>query len=91
MAGWAIAIHGGAKEIAPGEEAANREGLAEAIEAGRSVLAGGGTAVEAVEASVRVMEARPVFNAGRGSDPTSHGTIEMCSRSWTGRRSTSAA
>lgn len=79
MARWSIAIHGGAKEIAPGEEAANREGLAAAIEAGRAVLAEGGSALDAVEAAVRELEARPVFNAGRGSDETSERGIEMCS------------
>jgi beta-aspartyl-peptidase (threonine type) len=75
---WALVIHGGAKEIAPGEEEANREGLIAAIEAGRAVLAGGGSAVAACEAAVRVLETRPVFNAGRGSDPTEDGEIEMC-------------
>jgi len=79
MAEWRLIIHGGAKEIAPEEEADNRDGLTEAIEAGRLVLAEGGSALDAVEASVRVMERLPVFNAGRGSDPTVRGQIEMCS------------
>ena len=78
MAEWKIAIHGGAKEIAPEEEADNRDGLARAIDAGRAILAGGGNAVDAVEASVRVLERLPIFNAGRGSDPTRRGDIEMC-------------
>jgi beta-aspartyl-peptidase (threonine type) len=76
---WALIIHGGAKEIAHEEEARNREGLAAAIEAGRRVLAAGGSALDGCEAAVRVLEERPVFNAGRGSDPTTEGTIEMCS------------
>jgi len=76
---WALIVHGGAKEIAPGEEDANREGVSAAIEAGRAVLASGGSAIDACEAAVRVLEARPVFNAGRGSDPTEIGEIEMCS------------
>jgi beta-aspartyl-peptidase (threonine type) len=79
MAEWKLIIHGGAKEIAPEEEADNRDGLAEAIEAGRTILADGGSALDAVEAAVRVMERLPVFNAGRGSDPTVDGRIEMCS------------
>jgi len=78
MAEWKLIIHGGAKEIAPEEEADNRDGLMEAIEAGRAILAEGGSAIDAVEASVRVLERLPVFNAGRGSDPTVHGNIEMC-------------
>lgn len=76
--GWAIAVHGGAKEIAPWDEADNRDGLRAAIEAGRAALAGGRSAIDAVEAAVRELESRPVFNAGRGSDPTIAGTIEMC-------------
>jgi beta-aspartyl-peptidase (threonine type) len=76
---WALIIHGGAKEIAPEEEESNRQGLASAIEAGRRVLAGGGSALDACEAAVRVLEERSVFNAGRGSEPTPDGAIEMCS------------
>lgn len=75
---WRIAIHGGAKEIAPGQEADNLDGLREAVEAGRAVLATGGHAPDACEAAVRVLERLPVFNAGRGSDPNRRGEIEMC-------------
>lgn len=75
---WALVVHGGAKEIAPEEEAANRQGLAEAMEAGRLLLARGGTAVEAVEASVRVLERLPAFNAGYGSVLNAAGEVEMC-------------
>ncbi len=64
---WTILIHGGAKTIAPDEEDANLEGLDEAVRAGAEVLAAGGSAVAAVEAAIRVMEVRPVFNAGKGS------------------------
>jgi L-asparaginase / beta-aspartyl-peptidase len=79
MSQWKLIIHGGAKEIPPGEERDNLDGLAEAIGAGRAVLDGGGSALDAVEASVRVLERLPVFNAGRGSDPNRYGGIEMCS------------
>jgi L-asparaginase / beta-aspartyl-peptidase len=75
---WALIVHGGAKEIAPDEEADNRAGLAQAIEAGRQILDRGGTAVEAVEASVRVLEHLPAFNAGNGSVLNSKGEVEMC-------------
>ena len=39
---WALIVHGGAKEIAPGDEGANRDGLRQAAEAGRRVLVNGG-------------------------------------------------
>jgi beta-aspartyl-peptidase (threonine type) len=75
---WALMVHGGAKEIAPGEEDENRAGLAEAIAAGRAILEEGGAALDAVEASIRILEARPVFNAGYGSALNSAGEVEMC-------------
>ena len=75
---WALIVHGGAKEIAPDEEEANRAGLAEAITAGRAVLEAGGRAVDAVEASIRILEALPVFNAGYGSTLNNAGEVEMC-------------
>lgn len=83
--GWALIVHGGAKEIAPGEEAENRAGLAEAVEAGRAVLDAGGAAVDAVEASIRVLERLPVFNAGYGSVLTASGEVEMCAALMDGR------
>jgi hypothetical protein len=39
---WALIVHGGAKEISPEEEQANREGCLEALAAGRAVLEAGG-------------------------------------------------
>jgi beta-aspartyl-peptidase (threonine type) len=75
---WALIVHGGAKEIAPGEEEDNRQGLREAIAAGKAILERGGTALDAVEASIRVFEALPVFNAGYGSALNHVGEVEMC-------------
>lgn len=75
---WAIAVHGGAKTIAPEEEAANRRGCLEALEAGRAILADGGSAVDAVEAALRVLEDDPTFNAGVGSALNADGEVEMC-------------
>lgn len=77
QAKWTILIHGGAKTIAPEDEAANREGLDEAIRTGARVLGEGGTALAAVEAAIRVMEDRPVFNAGLGSVTNCDGNTEM--------------
>jgi beta-aspartyl-peptidase (threonine type) len=75
---WALIVHGGAKEIAPGEEEENRSGLREAIAAGHEILDRGGTALDAVEASIRVLESLPVFNAGFGSALNHIGEVEMC-------------
>jgi beta-aspartyl-peptidase (threonine type) len=76
---WALIVHGGAKEMEPGEEEDNRSGILDAVRSGAAVLAEGGSAVDAVEASIRVLEDLPVFNAGRGSALNEAGEIEMCS------------
>lgn len=74
---WALIVHGGAKEMPPDEEKDSREGIVEALEAGQRILEAGGSAVDAVEASVRVLETLPVFNAGHGAALTADGHIEM--------------
>lgn len=81
-ADWAIAIHGGAGKVVRGmftaeEEEARRVGLAKALTAGGAVLDQGGSAVDAVEAAVRVLEDDPHFNAGRGAVLTEAGTVEL--------------
>ena len=78
---WNLIIHGGSGAMTrgtlrPEEDEAGRRGLHAALEAGCSVLRGGGAALDAVEAAVRVMEDDPVFNAGRGSVFTAEGRVE---------------
>jgi len=75
---WVLLVHGGAKEIEPHEEEDNRAGCLEALRAGASLLERGGSAVDAVEASIRVLERLPVFNAGYGSVLNVRGEVEMC-------------
>ncbi len=82
---WALIVHGGAKEMEPGEEGANREGIVAAAEAGAAVLRNGGSAIDAVEAAIRTLEDLPVFNAGRGSAPNAAGEVEMCAGLMDGR------
>ena len=52
-------------------------GVRNAAFSGSRILAGGGSALDAVEAAVSVMEDDPIFNAGRGSSLTFNGTVEM--------------
>lgn len=78
----ALVIHGGAgtikkESMTPEKEAAYREKLSEALETGYKVLAGGGSAVDAVEATIRVMEDSPLFNAGKGAVFTHEGRNEL--------------
>jgi beta-aspartyl-peptidase (threonine type) len=80
--GWSLAIHGGAGTIerdrmTPAQDAAYREALAAALQAGSAVLASGGSALDAVQAAVEVMEDNPLFNAGRGAVFTAAGRNEL--------------
>jgi len=79
---WRLMVHGGAgsERIAhddPEHEAAARAGLKEALEAGSAILSSGGSAIDAVEVSARVLEENPCFNAGRGSVLTEKGEVEL--------------
>ncbi|SNS60352.1 beta-aspartyl-peptidase (threonine type) [Sphingomonas laterariae] len=78
---WTIVIHGGSGSMRRGHlpddyDAGGRAGLKAALDAGTAILAGGGTALDAVEAAIRVLEDDPHFNAGRGSVFTAEGRIE---------------
>jgi L-asparaginase / beta-aspartyl-peptidase len=75
----AIVVHGGAGGL-PSDGARldrMRAGAAAAVDAGHAVLAAGGTALEAVETAVVVLEDDPEFNAGRGAALTEYGRVEL--------------
>lgn len=81
-ADYALALHGGAgvilrERMTPEMEAAHRVVLLEALAAGEDILKEGGAALDAVAASVRVLEDSELFNAGRGAVFTSDGKNEM--------------
>ncbi|HEY5971853.1 MAG TPA: isoaspartyl peptidase/L-asparaginase [Pseudoxanthomonas sp.] len=68
----ALVVHGGAgvierDQLDAGEERAIRADLDKALDAGYAVLAKGGSALDAVEAVVVVLEESPRFNAGNGA------------------------
>ncbi len=73
----ALIIHGGAGASDPQLGEDQRRGARAALIAGWQVLAGGGSAVDAVCAAVVTLEDDPIFNAGLGSCLTSAGTVEM--------------
>lgn len=79
---YTLVIHGGAgtitrKNMTPEREKAYRETLELALKTGYEVLKKGGTSLDAVEATVRVMEDSPLFNAGKGAVFTHEGKNEM--------------
>src|SRR5437764_2320267 len=63
--------------MTPEREREYRAGIENALRAGHAILQTGGSSVDAVEATVRVLEDDPHFNAGKGSYFTSAGTNEM--------------
>jgi beta-aspartyl-peptidase (threonine type) len=83
--GPSLALHGGAggrvEELA---RAPYEQGLLAAYRAGWQVLAAGGAALDAVCASVEVLENDPVFNAGRGAALTASGHAELDASVMTG-------
>jgi beta-aspartyl-peptidase (threonine type) len=57
--------------------AARRDGMARAIRAGYAILARSGSSLDAVEATIRVMEDSGLYDAGRGAYYTQDGIPEM--------------
>ncbi|MBD1913238.1 MULTISPECIES: isoaspartyl peptidase/L-asparaginase [unclassified Leptolyngbya] len=72
-----IIVHGGAKTITEDKVEANHIGCRAAVEAGWEVLSNGGSAAEAVEAAIQVLESDQTFNAGFGSTLNSEGEVEV--------------
>lgn len=86
--GFSLVLHGGAggrvAELTLEEEGEYAEGLAAAYRAGESVLASGGSALDAVCAAVEELENCPLFNAGRGAALTARGEAELDASVMTG-------
>ena len=78
---WTIAIHGGSGTIARDAPESQREeyrtALSAALQRGAQALAAGGTALDACELVVTLLEDDPHFNAGLGSAFTEAGTHEL--------------
>lgn len=95
-AGWSLAIHGGAgtlsrEDMTPERDAAYRAALQAALDAGRKVLAEGGTSLDAVQAVILRLEDDEKFNAGRGAVFTWEGGHELDASIMDGRTKAAGA
>ncbi|MCO4797578.1 MAG: isoaspartyl peptidase/L-asparaginase [Colwelliaceae bacterium] len=79
---FAIAIHGGAGAISkskmtPEQRQAYEAKLKEAIDVGYQLLSQGKSSQKAIIAAIQIMEASPLFNAGKGAVYTFEGEHEL--------------
>jgi len=79
---FAIVVHGGAgtilkENISDSMELAYKTVLENSVQKGYSILKNGGSSLDAVEASIKILEDSPLFNAGKGSVFTNDGRNEL--------------
>jgi beta-aspartyl-peptidase (threonine type) len=72
-----LIVHGGAWDIPADMLEAHEQGVFDALQDGWRVLESGGSAIDAIQASVTVMEDDPTFDAGRGSFLTRDGRVQL--------------
>lgn len=82
MAGIAIGLHGGCGTLArelqsDADWAESRQHMADALRAGWKILSAGGSSLDAVQATVMVLEDSPHFNAGHGAALTARAEHEL--------------
>src|SRR5690349_11936547 len=79
----AILVHGGAGNLGPddpasfGTDAPRLAGVRVAAAAAWEILSAGGSALDAVEAAVRVLEDDPTYNSATGACLTAAGDVEL--------------
>ncbi len=79
---FGMVIHGGAgtilkKNMTPELEQAYQSKLKEALQTGYDILKNNGSSMDAVEATINILEDSPLFNAGKGAVFTGDGTHEL--------------
>lgn len=73
----AIIVHGGAGRISDGLINQRLDGCRAAAMAGWAILNSGGTALDAVQQAVEVLEDDPLFNAGTGAVLNATGKVQL--------------
>jgi beta-aspartyl-peptidase (threonine type) len=79
-----LIVHGGAWDIPDAEVEAHRKGCLTALKVGWNILKTGGSAIDAVEQTVRIMEDDETFDAGYGSHLNQLGIVELDASIMTG-------
>ena len=79
---FVLVIHGGAgtitrQNMTEQNERAYKLSLEKALRAGYEILNSGGSSLDAVEATVKILEDNPLFNAGKGAVFSHEGKIEL--------------
>src|ERR1700760_2544603 len=72
-----LLIHGGAWAMPDNAVAAHERGIANALTAGWTVLSKNGSALDAIEAAITIMEDDDTFDAGRGSFLNRDGRVQL--------------
>jgi beta-aspartyl-peptidase (threonine type) len=87
----ALIAHGGAGNWRPGSEQDAVDAMRAAVEKGRAILRAGGSALDAVCATVVVLEDNPIFNAGTGAVLNFDGFCELDASVMTSREARAGA
>jgi beta-aspartyl-peptidase (threonine type) len=74
---WAVLVHGGAGGLPADGADLHTAGCLEAARAAAAILRGGGSALDAAQRAVFVLEDLPVFNAGTGACLNADGLVEL--------------
>jgi len=74
---WSILVHGGAGDVVRTSVGGHVAGCERAAAEGAKVLAAGGSALDAVQRAVEVLESDPLFNAGTGACLDSDGHLAL--------------
>jgi L-asparaginase / beta-aspartyl-peptidase len=74
---WALALHGGAGAIAERVYREEEAHMADLLEDGAALLAGGASALDVVTAMAEALEACGLHQAGKGSAPNADGDVEL--------------
>ena len=93
---YALVLHGGAgvmaaESMTPAVQKEYVSVLNRALQVGDSVLASGGTSMDAVVKTIVILEDSPLFNAGKGAVFTHEGTVELDASVMDGKTLTAGA